>query len=65
MIQSRNSELAFDDFQYYLTFAVSIRDHVMLLQMYRQLFCTIDERHLTLYKYDFLPLFEYKFFQTW
>ena len=34
---------------------MSLQDHVMSLQMYRQLFCTIDERRLTLYKYDFFP----------
>ena len=37
---------------------MSLQDHVMLLQMYCQLLSTIDEGHLTLDKYDFLPLFD-------
>ena len=39
---------------------MSLQDCVMLLQMYRQLLCTIDMGRSTLYKYDFLSLVEYK-----
>ena len=69
MMQSRNGKCPSDAFfiansmfsSISLAFAMSLQDHVMLLQMYRQCFCTIDEGRLILYKHDFLPLFEYKF----
>ena len=40
------------------------QEQFILKKMYCQPFCTIDEGHLSLYKYDFLWLFEYKFLQN-
>ena len=60
MMHSRNGKFPSDAFSI-VNLAMSFQDHVMLLQLYCQLFLTIDETCSTLCKHDFLPLFEYKF----
>ena len=73
MMQSRNGKFPSDSFstensmfslQYYLTSAVYLQDHVMLLQMNLQYLHITDEEHLALYKYDHLPLFQHRFLQN-
>ena len=73
MMQSRNGKFPSDAFstensmfslQYYLTSAVYLQDHVMLLQMNLQYLYITDEEHLALYKYDHLPLFEHRYLQN-